>query len=700
MSLKEYNWKNRYKSGIDDILKDFFIPALERSKRYYRVAGYFSSDILAAVARGLVKFIDTGEEMRLITGCLLSKEDAEAINKGLKTKEEILYEALQKDLEKNFEKTIINKRLEVLAWLISTGKLKIKIAFQLNEYGQVLPSSEALWHEKFAIFEDEEGNRIHIEGSINETASGWQNNRESFSVHKSWVNGQAGYVEDAYKEFIMLWNGEDDRSLVIDVPEAIKLKLLSFKPDQKPKYDPEETLFKIGRKSIHLWHHQNEALTFWIKNSMSGILAMATGTGKTVAALACISAAIRKKPELKIILILVPTIELANQWEENILSFYPNSKVIVCNTQQKWIPSLIVNLARLDRSPLFIVSTLATARSPKFKELLRKMVLDKPSVRDKILLIVDEVHRIGSEENSKILDFIDAKIGRLGLSATPERFWDKKGTEKIMNYFHNNIYRYTLKQAISDGILSEYYYYIYFVELDKDEREEYKEITKEISKRLRYLHKTTDEIVEVLDLQEIKDPRLQNLLIKRADILKNARKKIEVVDKIVSTKKFKSCLIYCDSNKQVDKILRRIQDKNIVVAKYTSQISLEERRLILKSFEKGDIEMLIAIKCLDEGIDIPHIQSAIFVSSSRNTNEFIQRRGRILRKYTNKIAEIYDLFVLPYPLEDIKLGKVNLTDVDLSILRRELERAYIFADASRNSAEINYKLYNELGKYL
>ncbi|MDG6245049.1 MAG: phospholipase D-like domain-containing protein, partial [Methanolobus sp.] len=189
LTLRDHPWSIRYSSGTHDLVEDFFIPALSRSRFYYRIAAFFSSTSLAVAARGISAFVDRGEKMYLIVGAQLSNEDVVAIEKGLKNIDEVLHKKWE-ECKADFENDLIKKRFELLAWLIANGKLEIKIGINKDENGRYLPFHISLFHEKVLIFEDHEGNMIQLDGSINETGQAWNSNRESFCVHRSWIEGE------------------------------------------------------------------------------------------------------------------------------------------------------------------------------------------------------------------------------------------------------------------------------------------------------------------------------------------------------------------------------------------------------------------------------------------------------------------------------------------------------------------------------
>ena len=693
-SFKDLFLKKRYTS-LDNTLTDFFIPVLTFSKYYYRASGYFSSSVLVAVAKGLVHFINNGEKMRLITGIFLSQEDIEAIKRGLKTPPEILEEKILRELRNiNLEDLIVRKRLEVLAWLVSKGKLEIKLAIPANINSESCFKNRAMWHSKFAIFEDFNGEKLHIEGSINETAKGWIDNAESFSVHRSWIDVEREYITSAEEEFWTTWNNKNPKVRTYMIPEAAKRELIKIAPSEiKEIVDPEEILIKSmsSRSLIKLWNHQEKAIQAWYKNNRRGIFSMATGSGKTLAALF----AIKYLPEDAIIVLLVPSKELIIQWIREIKRVFVKAPIMICSSQNvDWKNYLREFILAYQRKPgkKFIIATIRSATLDLFIRIINQ------ELNGNYVLIVDEVHRLGARKSRKIMEKLNPQLGRLGLSATPTRIWDSVGTKMIMDYFGGIIYEYTLKDAIRDKKIVPYEYYIEIIPLEKEELYEYREISRKIYNIYKRIVNKYDlpeniQLKEVLDiLEETTEANvLQKLLLNRAKIIKKARNKIQKTIEVIEKNKNKlgRCLIYCQDTDQLNALAKEMGKRGYRYLKFLGNQDKRRRADHLRLFKEGVVKFLLSIKCLDEGVDIPVCDSAIILASSKNPREFIQRRGRVLRKTLNKEkAIIYDLFVSPYA-EDYNY---EIEPTEIEIFRREFERCLIFLESSLNSAEILVKL--------
>ena len=297
------------------------------------------------------------------------------------------------------------------------------------------------------------------------------------------------------------------------------------------------------------------------------------------------------------------------------------------------------------------------------------------------VIVIDECHYAGAREYSKILD-IDFH-GRIGLSATPLRMWDEVGNQKLEHFFEKTVFKFPLGKAIQEGFLTPYEYYPIIVELTDEEFKEYEKLSEKLARLLSKKDISEDEKAE----------KVEKLLIKRARILNKAENKFVALEKILKEGyRFKYSLFYCDPF-QIDKVFDILRSNNIIATKFTAEEKKEERELILKKFENGEIESIVAIKCLDEGVDVPATKYAFFLSSSTNYRQFIQRRGRILRKHPGKDkAYIYDFIAVPP-----KDAEINNTA--RQILKREFERFKDFSDYALNKYQSKMKIFDLAKKY-
>lgn len=695
-SLKDVEWNYRYSGRNDDLINDFYIPALSKSKYYYRVAGYFRSSALIAAFRGVNAFVESGHKMFFIVGAELTKEDIESIQRGEVQVEDIIFknwETCKDELKKNN----YNSRLDLLAWLVAHDKLEIRIGLNKDKEGNLLRAKESAFHSKILIFEDEQGNKIQLDGSINETWRAWKENRENFCVHKSWVSDQIQYIETAMDEFNILWKRLDNSAEVMPLPEAIRRELIDMVPKHRPEIKDElEFIDKVTKDMIggvlkenkSLRKYQQEAIDSWKENGFNGILEMATGTGKTFTAIKSFTLL---GNDFNLLLVGVPQKELAKQWNiecNNIIS-RDDKRILECHSDSKgWKDKIsrILRQGKREKSLVVLICVYDTMRTKIFQESIKEYV------DEKTVMIFDEVHELGSKENRKLLDYFSGSMYRLGLSATPERAWDKKGNDSIKSFFGKTpIFVWDMKKAINPPkgypkSLSDYKYYIHNASLDEEELLEYEELSRSIRKRVAILTKGGKiPFTLVMD-----DPLLKKMLLDRAKIQKKCKNKNDVLKYILKNhiSELKKCLIYCNDKDHMDEVIRIITKMGLKCLKFFGEMNSEERDNVFYKFAKQDVQFLVAIKCLDQGIDIPIVDSAIILTSSRNPREYVQRRGRILRLHEDKdFSVLHDIFVFPHPFEELKKGLHKLYDFEVSLLENQIERIKIFTENSLNRAE-------------
>src|SRR5699024_6735803 len=208
--LNNLELKFKYRSDHDSLFNDFYRPCLENSIRYDRAAGYFTSNSLKLLARGLDKFLHKSGKIRVVANPVLSQEDIEAIDKGYTAKEEVIENSLINELELSYQ-SIEKDTLNVLSWLIYNEQLDIKIAYLKNN---------GIYHEKFGIFYDENEDAVAFSGSLNETFSGLTSNFEKIDVYTS--EREQHRVEDSILDFERLWADNTENLVVIDLPDSIK----------------------------------------------------------------------------------------------------------------------------------------------------------------------------------------------------------------------------------------------------------------------------------------------------------------------------------------------------------------------------------------------------------------------------------------------------------------------------------------------
>ena len=689
MSLKGLQLAYEYRSDSTNIVDNFYIPCLSESVEYWRAVGFFTSQGLALAAKGLAPFIAGGGRMRLVASPWLEPEDIEAFQRGYEARDDILERAILRQFEQELlegASALVHHRLACLAWLIAEERLDIKVACP----SQHLLHGPGIYHEKVGIFLDEEGYIVAFTGSPNETVGGLVSNFESLDVYVSWDDPH-GRISRKKANFERLWRNTTAGLTVLDFPVAAKRKLLRFRPLVRPTGDPESDIdrrtlsfhrvLRQARKidipsDIKLRHYQEEACEAWISHEGRGLLTMATGSGKTIIALASAVRLLKEEGKLFVV-VACPFQHLVDQWanEAKRFGFRP---ILAYQSRQTWQNSLHTRLIDYNlgnRENVFVVTSHSTFIGEAMQDSLSR--LKGPS-----LLVADEVHHLGAAEGRRNLP--DMFIYRMGLSATPKRWFDEQGTIALEEYFGPTVFEFPLKDAIREGCLSEYYYYPLLVELTDDEFEEYKELTKKIA--------------QLFDSGGVpgEDPILDSLLRKRSSILNRASNKISALADLVSKEPdLHHALFYCVPE-QIDEVIQLLgKEFGIRVHPFTVEESAEERRQLLESFASGELQALAAIRCLDEGVDVPSTQVAYLLASSSNPREFIQRRGRILRKAPGKqYAVIHDMITVPSLSYSKKLLSREAFNAERRILKRELARFREFAEASKNHFQATEVIWN------
>jgi superfamily II DNA or RNA helicase len=644
--------------------------------------GYFTSASLAEAARGLVGLVQNGGRMLLVASPRLTEEDIEKIKKGYDVRETI-ESALLRDIQIPLSE-IDSARVRNLTWMIATNKLDIRIARPWDLTGT------GIYHEKIGIFYDlfdeESSDKIAFCGSMNETPGGLISNYESIDVSISWDKAEREHqrVLGHVGHFNNLWEGKEDGLETFEFPEAVRRQLLQ-------RYSPSLSDREPGGRR-RLRPYQEQAVNSWIKADRSGVVSMATGAGKTLVALKCLETC--SQPFLSII--VVPSMDLAKQWLDEIRVEYSNN----CNVREAYSeepswPSHVKNLisAFLDFPEAgkrnFIITTIQTASRERFRSLIAEIPSDKTAI------VVDEVHHSGAPEFSNVFE-IQAKY-RLGLSATPERAWDDIGNQTIFDYFGPPVFEYDISSAIRDGVLTQYQYLLHPVTLTYEERQRFKEISHQIAATLgaarsRYLNLKLKSIPEVLEFLSRADKelgtRLRNLYLTRVGLVKKADNKKDALREIVRNYELKRCLVYCNDLEHLEECRRIIFDEGYEAMEFSSEIDAKERVAVKESFarETTGNKFLVAVRCLDEGVDLPVCDSAILISCSRSTREFIQRRGRVLRRHPSKgISTIHDILVLPFTKAE---DAYTLSPSEYDFVDAELRRAEEFSKNALNRESI------------
>jgi superfamily II DNA or RNA helicase len=560
-------------------------------------------------------------------------------------------------------------------------------------------NTNGIYHEKIGIVIDELGDKIAFTGSLNETQAAHYYNFESIDVFCSWHKGtEPQRVNQKINDFQKLWNNKTDKVEIYDCPEAIKQEIFKYKNNN---IISEEHISSYGNHPkttrklyqspewFNLRDYQKLAIDNWINNDGIGYFNMATGTGKTLTALAAVESLIKYKSNDKLfILIVCPYMHLVEQWSEDLEEFYDDYIKVFSKT--KWEKDLRKKIHRFNLGVIDTVAVITTNSSfttNRFQKIIKE-------VEDNLLIIVDEVHNAGTGNFSKYLD--NKYDYRLGLSATPERYFDDEGTSNIINFFQKEVFSYSLEKAIKEGFLTEYYYHPIFVYLTENEYEEYKELTRQAIK-----------CMAMKDGKMVLTESAKRIYIKRARLIAGMENKTVKLKELLNEKRDSYYnLVYCGAtyteNENDEQSLRQIiavsqilgNDLGMKVKKFTADENLEERNEMISEFSDGiSLQTIVAIKCLDEGVNIPSIKNAYILSSSTNPKEFIQRRGRVLRKYEGKdYSNIYDFIALPRHFDQIHLADENELNYDVSLLKKEIKRANEFTSIAKNKYAAKAKL--------
>ena len=747
----------RFKSRTEWEPIGFFSEALCNATQFDLKLGFFSSSAINVLSDGFATFLYNGGKMRMIINDILSDEDKKTIINGQSSVG--LMSNFNLDDFENIKDTLSERDqhfFECLAWLIRNERLEIKI---------IRPDdSDGIAHSKIGLFSDGL-NKVAFDGSCNFSRTALIENRESISAFCDW-DGHSDVLRicDIESEFELTFTEKDKTVKYID-PENIRTRISSTfqnKDIRQLLYDEERLIeehskkelprsiilalnrakaktkaliYKINETSVIIpeekkvkpafpygtpREYQVKAYNNWKspKYKQKGLFAMATGTGKTLTSLNCLLNIYKKFGFYKAV-ILVPTITLVDQWEEECKKFHFDHITKVCSKNHNWQNELDsikareeINFSGIEPSYIIIATYASFARENIFHNLVG---FPKKACRH-ILLIADECHNMGA---GRILDRLEGVkfARRIGLSATPERQFDEKGNNAIMNFFgcsdNEFTFEYTMQEAIDNNYLCRYYYYPHLVHLEDDEMAEYIRISNQLSKFFNY---DKDSFVGTDDI-------LMRLLLKRKRIIHKARNKENVFRQIIEDRykekgNLKYTLVYVPEGCQPDDESADVfdttdavgndEETDHIIDTYTQIVhdisptttvkkfvsGIKERNDILHDFAEGELEVLTSMKCLDEGVDVPRSELAIFCASTGNPRQFIQRRGRILRLHKDKHnALIHDLVVAPVINSASECFKM-----ERNLLRSELKRVKDFAEMSEN-ADFAYTELEEVLSY-
>lgn len=694
-SLASLDLKAVYDTDYDDIISEFYNKTLPIASTYKRAVGYFSSSSIMLAAQGLFHFANNESRMQLIVGAPISMEEFDAINEN--NKEAFLSICCAETLNRIYYDCTVHKvkaGIELLSYLVYNNVLEIKFALKKN----------GMYHEKIGTLISNDGRKISFSGSANETGSALNGNVNSESIMVfSDIDAEvyARYGIQIELKFDSLWNDKVKNIKIIKPTSNFIESLKKFSEGKNSNYfnqlysdivkeheaigldnvtQPTIPDFLSGRP-YSLKKHQENAIKEWQRNSFKGIFELATGSGKTITALHAATKLFQNINSGLLLIVAVPYQSLAEQWRREMLRF--NIFPLICGfSKSNWKLELkrIIASISISKDKKFdaIIVINATLKSEDFQFELNKM---NPNT---VLFISDECHHHGS---SKMVELIpDAKF-KIGLSATPWEEFYSDSAIILRSIYGQSIAKYGLEDALKDDVLCPYHYKIINCNMTNEEVESYLSISRSISvlesKKQNGVH--------------FDENQLLHLFLRRTRMLGAIKSKYVNLDKLLSkTGMISKSLFYCgegndlsDEEYDDDSPKKIIETVTMTLSKYgfknapfTSEQSSHQREIFLESFKNGTLDSLVAKRVLDEGIDIPDCRYAFILASANSTRQYIQRRGRILRKAVGKeVAVIYDFVVSP--------PNGNNSSALQSLIKREEERIHEFSRLAVNTETID-----------
>jgi len=642
--------KLKYYTDEDDIITELYSPLLKNATEYVRAAGFFRSSVFKLMTEDLLDFAIRKGKMTLITSVKVDMDDYDSIIQSLD--ETILIEEL-KEMRKTPD---LIPATNMLAALISSGCLTVKIGIRKS----------GIYHRKKGYFTDGK-NIVFFSGSGNESYTALrpeldEGSAEDFSVYWN-LDPKGGWERRGKPDYERLYNEANEAAVapstkiitIKDVPKGffdfindedwINLenhRIFAAKQQKKMRILWEKHFG--AKKPIEgailpdpMWDHQLEALEAWNDNAQRGILEHATGSGKTITALKAIDNQLQENGD---VIILLPSRKLMKQWYEEIDErfSYPNLIVGRIGDGHKDKDVLQFMKLRDEDNRYILLMILNSAMKEDIFRLINQVVRNPNS---DILLLVDECHRIGSDGRAPLCELDIEKV--MGLSATPRVYGNEEGTNRIHNLLDRVVHRYPLRLALREGRLCPFFYNFYTVKLTTDEQDRYDDLRAKI-RRLYAIWKSQKNPTPP-------PPQLLTFIYQSRSIIRGAENKILMVEEIIREhyhqEEKQHWLIYCDTIPMMGAAENLIREMGIHTRRYASDMTDFEQQQVLREFER-DGGFLLAIRCLDEGVNIPCISHGIILSSTTNPREFIQRRGRLLRQYTGKpYSRIFDAFALP-----------------------------------------------------
>ena len=587
-SLRDLDLPESLDTSEDDTAGRFYVPAMGTAVRYDRGVGYFTSGWLTYVAEGLAAFAENGGRMRLITSPYLSAEDWSAVKQGQDAKSDPAILSVLDEVVEDLEGAAKSEPLTVLAWMIADGILDMRIA---------IPTARLSgdFHIKIGVFEDAQGDYIAFNGSPNETAGGFQN-FEKLHIHLGWTRDRdAVHAKSVAKTFDRLWDKHDANVRCYELPAAIRKRLIRFaKATARP--------YRLhGRPAVlaqSKWRHQDDALAAFLK-ARSGVLAMATGTGKTRTALK-IDAELRERELVQSTIVAAFGTDLLDQWYAELVKHDPVDLVYRAYEGRHEVDKF-----RVSKRPACLI-----VNRRNLGEIVARL---SPERVAETLIICDEVHGFGE---STVVASLSGKLRRfpyrLGLSATPTREYDDDGNDFIKREIGPVVFRFEIHEAIRRGILCELdYHAIEFRYSDADRagvqaafaRQRGRESDGDADRKQLYM-----DLARVKKLSEEKVPLFERYVARNPGILRRCILFVEQADYGLLLQPL---------------LLRERVDYHTYYG--------DDDRGNLRRFVRGELNCLIACKRISEGIDIHSVNNIVLFATAKAPIETVQRVGRCLR---------------------------------------------------------------------
>lgn len=661
MNFTDLQIKKSYiNQGTDSFVDSLLNPALKLAKTYRRSVGFFSSSVFKLLLNSLPSFIRNGGKINLIVSPTLNEDDVAAIRLGYERKEDVVGRQFIEDFKREI-RTFDDTSLQILSELVARSILDIKVASVKNELG--------IYHDKLGILVDKDGNKIVFYGSPNSSLNAYQNNYERVRVVRSWIAGEGDSVDDEVIEFDKLWDNQNEFLDVYNFMDSVKKSILNVVEERKAE--------KKNSEPIKLFDYQEKAIEKWADNGYKGFYVMATGTGKTWTAIYSAKRLIENFSSL--IVIAAPYKHLVKQWAEDVKRAFKDASILLISSENpQWYSiakQLVIAQKYTPEKQIILITTIKSFYSDKFNTVMAMSTQDK-------LLIVDEAHRFTQRDEELHTTF----KYMLGLSATPINGKNNATGVELVNFFGGQVFALPIEEALDRRFLVPYNYHPIFVAATEEEENRFNQISANMASCFHN---------EVLVDRE----RFVKYVRTRLRIISMAENKINHIDDFIKTIPVKDhFIVYCgdgrlfdgereDEIRHIQFVKNHLYNLGIKSSQFTATESMDRRMELVDMFNTNEVASLVAIRCLDEGINIPSIKSALILSSNDDYREFVQRRGRILRKYGDKKeADIYDVIVLPSQLTP-KMAVI------------ELRRFYEYARLAQNGQELLEQLNGLLGEY-